>query len=237
MDQQEVIKALQKIGLTRNESLVYLTLLKQGESKAGFISKKSAINRTTTYDALKSLLDKGLVSYVIKANRKWFRVVNPERLIEIVREEEEEAKKVLPFLKSFYRKPQPDSNVRLFYGYQGIKSVFMDILRNAIINRVMDSEGQFVDRMPGFASYFVKKLEERNIKVKHIVREGRDIKPSKTTIVKFIDKKTKSEAAVNIYSDKIAIIIWSDPPEAVVIQNKSVADSFRYYFDKVWKLS
>ena len=73
------------------------------------------------------------------------------------------------------------------------------------------------------------------IKVKHLVRKGRDIKPGINTEVKYIDKGTESEAVFNIYGDKIAIIIWSEPPEAVVIKNKSVSDSFKYYFDLIWK--
>ena len=50
-----------------------------------------------------------------------------------------------------------------------------------------------------------------------------------------MNKKTKSDAVFNIYRDKIAILIWTDPPEGVVIQNKSAADSLRDYFDILWK--
>lgn len=233
----ELQRSLERIGLSRNEAKIYLTLLKTGLSKAGDISKRSEINRTTTYDALKRLLEKGLVGYVIKANRKWFQPVNPKRLTEFAKEKEEEARKILPTLGGIYKEPEEKHSVTLFHGYKGIKSIFQDIIREGKTNCVMDSEGQFADRMPYYAPYFVKQLEKRRIKVKHLVRAGRDINPSRTTEVRFIHKKTKSQSVINIYGDKVAILVWTEPPEAVVIKNKAVSDSFRDYFEMFWKMA
>ncbi len=46
---------LGKIGLTRNEALVYLTLLRIGSSKAGEIIKQSGINSGRIYETFESL--------------------------------------------------------------------------------------------------------------------------------------------------------------------------------------
>jgi sugar-specific transcriptional regulator TrmB len=235
MKYSEIQETLERIGLSKNEARVYLILLKLGSQKAGGISKESQINRTTTYDALKRLLEKGLISYVVKANRKWFEPGDPKRLTQFIKEMEEDAKQVAPILQKIYKTPKEKRNVTMFYGYKGIKSVFMDIISEGKINCVMDSEGQFFERMPYFAPQYIKQLERKNIKVKHLVREGRDVKPSKTTEIRFIAKKTKSEAAINIYGNKVAIIIWTEPPEAVIIENRAVADSFRDYFEILWK--
>jgi HTH-type transcriptional regulator, sugar sensing transcriptional regulator len=235
MDFKELKKKLIFIGLNDSEAKVYLVLLKTGSSKAGNISKEASINRTSTYDILKKLMEKGLVSYVIKANHKWFSPANPSRIIELLNEKKQEANDILPYLKAVYKKPKNKQNVTLYQGYKGIKSVFEDIIRTKENNRVMDSEGQFTEKMPYYSPHFVKALNDNNIKVKHLVRKGRNIKPSKNTSVKYIDKDTTSEAVINIYGDKVAIIVWSDLPEAVVIKNKSVSDSFKYYFDLIWK--
>ena len=56
------IKVLERIGLTRNESLVYLTLLRNGTSKTGEILKKSGLNSGKIYEILDSLEKKGMVS-------------------------------------------------------------------------------------------------------------------------------------------------------------------------------
>ena len=127
----EIQKTLQRIGLSNNEAKIYLMLLQEGINKAGKISKKTQINRTTTYDTLRRLLNKGLLSYVVKANRKYFRVVDPERLVEFIQHKEDEAKKILPFLKKIHKKPAEKGNVTLYYGYKGIKSIFQDIAKGS----------------------------------------------------------------------------------------------------------
>ena len=50
---------LQKIGLNPNEIKIYLVLLRLGQGLAGEISKESQINRTTTYDSIERLIEKG----------------------------------------------------------------------------------------------------------------------------------------------------------------------------------
>ncbi|MBI2545363.1 MAG: MarR family transcriptional regulator [Candidatus Aenigmarchaeota archaeon] len=234
---EEISKGLERIGLTSNEAQVYLTLLKHGTCKVGKISKISQINRTTTYDVLKRLLDKGLIGYVVKGKVKYFEVSNPNQLKDFVDEKKFEVIKLLPSLEKIYKTPEEKHNVTLYYGYHGVKSIFEDFLRNTKVHYLMDSEGKFSERMPYFAKHFVRQLEKKKIKIKHLVREGRDVHQSKTTEVRYIKKKIASEAVFDIYNDKVAIIIWTDPPEGVVIQNKAVADSLKEYFDILWKHS
>ena len=232
---EDVVEKLRFLGLTKIESKVYLALLKLGANLAGKVSKEAQLNRTTTYYALKSLIDKGLASYVVQANRKWFKATTPEILLELLKEKEEEAKRIIPALTELYHAPKEEHNVTLYYGLKGVKSVFQNILREGKPNFVMDSEGQFTEKMPFYAPHFIREVERIKIPIKHIVRRGVDINPTKTTEVRYIPRETKSESVINIYGNKVAIIIWTDPPEAVIIKNKAAADSFKSYFDILWK--
>jgi sugar-specific transcriptional regulator TrmB len=232
---EDVVEKLKFLGFTKVEAKVYLALLKRGASLAGKISKEAQLNRTTTYYALKSLIDKGLASYVVQANRKWFKATTPEILLELLKEKEEEAQKIIPKLTALYRAPKEEHQVTLYYGLKGVKSVFQNILREGKPNCVIDSEGQFTERMPYYAPHFIREVEKKGITIKHIVRRGIDIHPTRTTEVRFIPKKIESQSVINIYGDKVAIIIWTDPPEAVIIKNKTAAESFRNYFDIIWK--
>jgi len=245
MSFEELRETLKRIGFSSNEAKVYLTLLKIGSSKAGKISKETHINRTTTYDALKRLLEKGLVSYVIKANNKWFEAVNPRRLLDFLKEKQDDLQKILPQIQTIHKIPKEKQNVTLFYGYKGIKSVFQDMIKIGKTILVLDSECYMPDKMLYYTQYFVKQLNKKKIKVKHLVREHPEVRErwddesvlsSKLTEVKFKHLKFKSNSVIDIYGDKIAIIIWSEPPEAVIIQNKSVADVFRNYFEMLWEL-
>lgn len=235
MELEEIRQSLERIGLSKNESRVYLVLLKRGSSKAGKLSKYTQLNRTTTYDVLKRLLEKGLINYVVKGKVKYFEIVNPRHLKEFIKEKQFEVDRILPSLENIYKTPEEKHNVTLYYGYKGMRAIFENILQEAKTNYVLDSEGRFSEKMPYFAKHFVHQLGRKRIKIKHLVREGRNVSPSKTTEVKYVKKKIVSEAAFNIYNDKIAILIWTDPPEGVVIQNKAVADSLKEYFELLWR--
>jgi len=238
MGYEELKVALEKYGLSHNESKVYITLLQLGSAMAGKIAKEVQMDRTSCYDALKKLIKKGLVSYVVEANRKLFKAVSPERLIGILKEKEDEISEVMPHLKEIYKPEKGKYNVTMYRGYKGMKSVFEDILEEAKgkENLVIDSSGMFAEKMPYYLPHFIKGLEKNRIKVRHIVRKDKDIHPSKTTTVRYFPKTSKETViTTNIYADKVAIILWTDVPEAIIIENKAAADSYRDYFEVLWK--
>lgn len=238
VDSEEIKRNLENIGLSSNESKIYITLLRLGEAKAGQISKKSHINRTTTYDLLDNLLKKGLIKYRVKNNVKWYECANPESLMEIVEEKRNCVKNILPFLKEVYTEPQNEHDVTLYHGRKGVKTVFRRLLDEAEKVCVMDSESQLVERMPLFADYVIKQLDERDIRVLYLVRkENYHNSPSESTEVRFIEKETPSNAVINIYDNKLIIFVWSHPPETVVIENQAAADSLRDYFYIIWEQS
>ncbi|MBS3097523.1 hypothetical protein J4209_01865 [Candidatus Woesearchaeota archaeon] len=73
-------EALRKFGLSDREIKVYLALLELGEALASKIAEKTNTPRTLSYDILENLLKKGLVSYVIKSNKKYFSAFDPNNL-------------------------------------------------------------------------------------------------------------------------------------------------------------
>ncbi|ACJ17287.1 Hypothetical transcription regulator [Thermococcus onnurineus NA1] len=86
MKEEEIIEKLQKLGLTKYESLAYITLLKLGPSKATDITKESGIPHTRVYDVLSSLHRKGFVDVMHGAPRL-YKPVNPEVVLEKIKEE------------------------------------------------------------------------------------------------------------------------------------------------------
>jgi len=237
MDYLTIEKSLKEVGFSSTEVKVYLTLLRLGKSKAGKISENSELNRTTVYDCLRRLAEKGMVKYVMGGNKKIFECANPENLKKYLEEKMDNVSRVAAVLKKIYEEPKEKHNVVLFHGVNGLKSVFQSILREAKEVCVMDSEGQLVSKMPDYANYFIKQLDKKKIYVKYLVRKvGHSNKSSKLTEVRFVDKDTESVAVYNIYNDKLAILIWTDPPEAVLIKNRKVADSMRDYFNIIWKM-
>ena len=236
MEYEKLKEVLEKFGLSHNETKAYLTLLRIGGSMAGKIAKEGQMDRASCYDALKKLLKKGLIIYALEANRKMFKAVSPNRLIEILKEKEDEVQEVLPQLLSMFKEEKGRYGVTLYKGYKGMKSVFEDILKESKgkENLVIDSSGQFEKKMPYFFPHFVKGLEKNKIKIRHIVR-GENLNASKTTETRYLPKALKeSVVATNIYGNKVAILLWTEVPEAIIIENKAASEAYRDYFEILW---
>ena len=59
---EQLKMTLQSFGLGEKETTVYIALLEIGKGTVSQISRKAGINRTTGYDILSSLANKGLVT-------------------------------------------------------------------------------------------------------------------------------------------------------------------------------
>ena len=228
-------RVLENLGFSPNEIKVYLTLNDHGSTKAGKVAKLAKIDRSSCYNSLKALTEKGLVSYVLIGKIKWFQAAGPKRLLDFVKEQEKEVQEILPELHQRHKASKIEGQVRLFKGIKGVKSIFLDIIRTGKDNFVFGSEGQFSKRMPEFALQFDRLKKERKIKTKLILREGRKELDSKTSTYKYIPTVDQSPTVTNIYSDKIALIIWTDEPEGIIIENASAAKAYKSYFDFMWK--
>ncbi|MFC1697393.1 TrmB family transcriptional regulator [Nanoarchaeota archaeon] len=228
-------------GLTAAESKVYLTLLDIGSSLAGNISKKSGIHRRSVYDILDRLIEKGLIGYIKKNNRKWFEITNPERLIELLKEKEDNIKDILPGLQLKHKMAKEKQETHFYKGKEGVKTVFEDQIKEGKEILIFGASKEGNEMLKYYFPHFDKRRIAKKIKLKVIFDESarntkfvRKIPLSKT---KFVPKEFASPTATNIYGDKVSIIIWSDNPMAILIAQKEVANGYRKYFELMWKIA
>lgn len=231
----KVKEVLENLGFSPNDIKVYLMLNDHGSSKAGKIAKIAKVDRSSCYQSLKRLTEKGLVSYVSIGKVKWFQATGPKRLLEYVKEQEQDVKEILPELDKRHKASKVEGQVRLFKGSKGVKSIFQDIIRTGKDNCIFGSENQLEDRMPSYQKQFVRLLKEEKISVREIVREGREEEISNPKRTRFVPKSVESPVVTNIYGDKIALIIWTDEPEGIIIENPAAAKAYRSYFEFMWK--
>ena len=91
-------QCLREIGLSKNETKIYLALLELGPALMGQICGKTKIHRRNVYDSIEMLKDKGFVSSTTINNRNVFEAVNPQRILEILEEKKTNIKSILPEL-------------------------------------------------------------------------------------------------------------------------------------------
>lgn len=124
----ENIYLLQSLGLTTNQSRIYLTLLDRPGSSISDIFRNSNIQRPILYKELPHLLKTGLILESIKGRRKVYFAESPEKLSMLLNTLQEKFNIVLPELLETYRAKSDKPKIRVLMGLKGIKEVYLDLL-------------------------------------------------------------------------------------------------------------
>ncbi|MEA3414196.1 MAG: helix-turn-helix domain-containing protein [Nanoarchaeota archaeon] len=245
------IEVLQYCGLKTAEAQVYLTLTKIGKTTTGKIVKESGVHSSKIYAVLESLIEKGLVSYSVIKNRKYFKAEDPEQLNNLIQEKEEqlkqEKKSVAIFSKeikktqTLHKKEETSTNTT-YEGIKGIKSAL-----NEVLNELNQNDTFIVfgapkignDRLNGYFDEFHKKRAKAKINYKVLYNydaKSYGIKRKKypLTEVRYLPKDISTPSVFWIFNNKVAIVVFTKKPRAFIIQDEQVAKSFKEYFQMIW---
>lgn len=242
---EEGIKALEEFGLSKNKAAIYLTLLRSGSSTAEKLARVSGIHRRNVYDTLEDLMKIGLASSVVNDGKKFFKATSPDYLLEILNDKEEEIKRkrvnitsTISNLSKIQKLSKEENFVTIYKGVGGVKAILNDVLRTRKENLVIGAH-----KPPESAKDYMRMFHQKRVSLgiaEKLIFNQNDIERAKSlsklplTQIKFMPKKTDNGVAVNIYDDKVAILMWADAL-GVLIKRREFADSFRDYFNMMWK--
>jgi sugar-specific transcriptional regulator TrmB len=230
--------ALRALGLTEIEEKVYLTLLEEGPSLAGHISRKSGIHRRMVYDAAERLIKKGLISYILKNNRRLFEAVDPERLLQLVQEQEAGIRQVLPQLKLAHSFSKEKQETTFFKGHAGVKSVFEDEIREGKELLILAASPAARAMYTAYFHWFDVRRAQKKIRVKMLTdtKHADKFRDVPLADIRHLPGLGSELTSTNVYGDKVAIMYWNkDKPFVVLIKQKEIADAYRAYFELLWK--
>jgi sugar-specific transcriptional regulator TrmB len=240
MEGISVEEALFSFGLSPKEIKVYLSCLELGSATAQEISDKSYLNRSTTYDVLKALLEKGLAAKVFKEKTTFFEVARPEKLLFMLDEKKEKLSSVIKQLKLMQEYTIRKPVVQVYQGKEGFKTILDDILATKQQTDVISTSAIFTV-MKTFFPYYIKQRAELKI-FSRVIQEFSE----ETSSLKLADKKdlreTRSLKGFNIksmtfiYGSKVATIkLVEKEIIGVLIDDKSLANDQRQIFEVLWK--
>jgi sugar-specific transcriptional regulator TrmB len=240
-------ESLKKLGLSERESRVYQELLKIGPTTITNLIKDTGIPSSKIYDILERLLQKGLATQIIVKGKREFHPANPEKLFNLIKEKEEVINEILPNLKNLYEKTNQETIAEIYKGKEGAKAIFEDILNEGKDWLSIGASAKSEIVLPYYMENFYKRLKSKKITLKSLFVQDNEtiklkskLKDYKNIQIKFLPKEIKNLMSVFIYSDKIAIIpITSDieiNPLIILVKSKESADSYRDYFNWLWKL-
>ncbi|HVY01867.1 MAG TPA: helix-turn-helix domain-containing protein [Candidatus Nanoarchaeia archaeon] len=240
-------KELESLGLTKNESKIYLFLLKNGETTTGSIIKETKIANSRVYETLNSLTIKGLVKYNIQKDGKHFSASNPQKLKEIETEKITKIEKLLPQLKDIQSTDKNNTITAIYEGYEGFKTAFKKIIddcpNKGEIKIIGFSHQQYnSENLQTFLSNMNIRSCEKKQKLK-IIADISSKEFQKETIksnnaeIKYMPKGYVSPIAMDIFDEYVYIFMWEEKPFVFMIKNKKIADSFKVYFEFLWKMA
>jgi sugar-specific transcriptional regulator TrmB len=231
---------LQELGLTSSESKVYLALLELGPSLAGQISRKTGIHRRNIYDITERLIEKGLIGYIVKNNRKLFEAVSPERFKDILNQKQQELEETMPDLKFLYEKTKQKQETNFYKGIEGLKTIFQDQLEIDKENKeilILGASKSAFEVLPFYFKWYDKYRKQKKIRVR-IISSEKLHKKIPLSEIRYLPQKYANPLAINIYKDKVALIFWKkEKPLGIVIKEKEIAESYKKYFELMWKIA
>lgn len=246
-------KALQNIGLSDGEIRVYLSLIKLGPSTTGPITDKSKVSNSKIYHILEKLLQKGIISYIIKEKTRYYQAEDPEKIKEYVHkkekefeEQKKEIEKLIPQLKIQQQTEKTRSETQIYKGFRGIQTIADKMYKVLKKGDIFYSLGIPSEQKEKYHNYWHEDHEKRvslGIKCKMLFNYNtpREILENRNSYkyceARYMTLQIETPSWILIYKDVTVIVLQSDESMAIEIQNKQIAQSFKQYFEAFWKIS
>ncbi len=248
---------LQALSLSEKEVQVIHTLLVEGEQTATAISNSTGITRTSMYDVIRSLKDKGLVLGSATPGVKRFGTLDHAGFIAYLSRKERElgaVKKQFSDAASAFADLRHKSNrtmkVRFVHGREGVSSLYEELRRD--LKAVTMEKRQIItvwpvqkleDALPGFfdtEQYFnLPGLYKRDIMVdSSLAREyfkRYDAGPAKHEYRLWPEEMGELPTDALCWGDKVVYTDVMGPATGLIIENAAIAETFRKYFEIMWQ--
>lgn len=228
---------LQELGLNRRESICYSALLELGSSKVGAICKKTGIPSSKIYEILNKLIQRGLVSYVVKGKVKYYQASDPRVLLNYIEEKKKKVEEILPQLLSKQKLARKQS-VEIFEGQKALFSLFTDLIKDAKPKELYLVFSINEENKNEQANLFFRNLTLRRKAKKLDVRLLKNIryyKKEKHTKLKLKYTKFNLPQGITIFRNYVIILSWIDSPVAIKIESDVFANQLRDFFLELWK--
>jgi len=244
MTSDEMLNLL-KVGLTEGEAKVYISLSELGSTTVGPIVKSSKVAYSNIYDILNRLIDKGVVSFIVKNKTKYFQAATPSNLLSYLDKKQKEISnqkqllnKMLPDLEKLHEiKPQQEAEI--FLGKKGLRTAYEKLLKNSTENDEILFFYIHEEEYAEESDMFYKSIEHLSKEIKNRgvcnekYRDSLFAKGSGFLNLRFV--KFPIPGTIDILNEKILIVSWKSPTIAILINSKDIAGSYREYFEDVWK--
>lgn len=245
-------KFLQTLGFSEKEIKLYVALLELGRGTPTEISRKTNLNRTTVYDIVRVLMDRGLISKFKKGSSTYFYSRDPKQLLaylerekqESVRKFEKQQKRLTELLPEFVSlenlKKRSRPRVQFFEGEKGVREAYEDTLTSSGTIYAYTNVQAMIEGLPNFFPDYWKRRAKKKIPIHAVFvdntasRERAKFNQEELRQTKFLEKGKEFSPEVKIYNDKMLIASWKEKI-AVIVESGEFIKLQKTIFEELWK--
>ena len=249
MADELIIKAFEAVGIPKMQTTVYLDLLKNKESSATQVSKRTGMHRANVYDTLNKLKERNLVYLSNKDGRQVFAALSTDLIVNEEKDRLENLKSAMAFIKTTYVSGATPK-VYTLEGLSAIKSILFSLLEKNLksgiwIHGLAENENIINilnDKiMHSFHIERIKKhLELKLLFYKIPSEEIKTLSNLKFTEAKLLptNQQSKSSQITQIVcNDSVYITLWIHPIYTIVIENEVIAKEYLDLYNILWDYS
>jgi sugar-specific transcriptional regulator TrmB len=242
------LEDLRKLGLSKSEATLYLSLLKLGASEVGPLIEETGFYKANIYQALEKLCEKGIISKIIENKKRVYQIQKPESIIELIkkkRDELNEQEKIAKELVNNIEKRKSTSTqetAMVFRGVSGVKQIYSEIIEKKLDYFVFGSPKESAVIIEDYYWQNLHlKQKENKIKAKMIFHKSlikwKKLIPKDIIDLRFFNEEFEPLTETTIYGNKVAFVVWTESPVITIINNEHVANSYKQLFNILWKIS
>ncbi|MBU2561157.1 MAG: helix-turn-helix domain-containing protein [Nanoarchaeota archaeon] len=239
---------LEALGLSRNESRIYLFLLNKGTSTTGPIIKETGIANSRVYDSLNSLVAKGLVTYNVQKDGKHFTAADPSKFIELEQERAKRLKSLVPQLQALRGLEKEETETAVYEGFEGWKTAFKKVVDDCPANGTIyitafSEEPYKLESLRTFLFNLNLKSAQKKQRLKIILESsvrdtlGKDRESERYSEVRYMPEGYIAPAAMDIFEDYVYMFVWGEKPLAFMIKNRKIAENFKKHHQFLWSIA
>jgi len=242
-----IIQSFESVGIPKMQTLVYLDLLKNKESTATQVAKRTQMHRANVYDTLTKLKERNLVYLSNKEGKQMFAALPTDLILNEEKDKLENLKSALDYIKTTYVSGQTPK-VYTLEGLNAIKSLLFSLLEKKsevwiyglaenenIINILNDK------LMQSFHIERIKKhIELKLLFYKLPDEEIKTLSNLKFTEARLLPKtqQSKTSQITQIVCDgSVYITLWIHPIYTIVIENDIIAKEYLDLYNLLWEYS
>ena len=236
LTEQTLIEA----GLTKNEARVYFALLKLGSATVVEITKQSHVHRVNVYDILERLQEKGLISTIMQSNKRVYEAANPKQLLLLLHQKQEALTKIMPQLEQEFSMKKEKQVVHHFVGVEGVMRAYFMMLEQKSPLYAIGGAGLNRQYLKHRHELWNKERIKRKIHMKvlyyEFTRKNKKLSWDDPTVeIRYLPPE-KVLGMIDICGNLVINLL---PKEgeimAIVIENKTLADTYRHFFEFMWQ--